>query len=85
VCYGSQTDSTDFLSDLNFGKQKDFFKEEHCQLVEGGDPSPLPRPGEATSAGLSPVWAPQYKRDKDILNRVLQRTRKMMNGLEHLV
>ena len=29
-------------------------------------------------------WAPQYKRDTDILERVQQRVLKMMKGLEHL-
>ena len=29
-------------------------------------------------------WAPQYKRDTDVLERVHQRSMKMMKGLEHL-
>ncbi|KAK4811158.1 hypothetical protein QYF61_019789 [Mycteria americana] len=29
-------------------------------------------------------WAPQYRRDKDILERVQQRATKMMKGQEHL-
>ena len=29
-------------------------------------------------------WAPQYKRDMDILERVQQRAIKVMKGLEHL-
>ncbi|GAB0205149.1 mitochondrial enolase superfamily member 1 [Grus japonensis] len=29
-------------------------------------------------------WAPQYKREMDILERVQQRAMKMMKGLEHL-
>jgi len=30
------------------------------------------------------VWAPQYKRDMNILERVPQRAMKMIKGLEHL-
>ncbi|KAK4832189.1 hypothetical protein QYF61_020969 [Mycteria americana] len=30
------------------------------------------------------LWAPQYKRGTDILERVQQRATKMMKGLEHL-
>ncbi|KAK4827092.1 hypothetical protein QYF61_014194 [Mycteria americana] len=30
------------------------------------------------------LWAPQYRRDIDILDRVQRRTMKMMKGLEHL-
>ena len=29
-------------------------------------------------------WAPQHKRDMDIMQRVQQRPTKMMKGLEHL-
>ena len=29
-------------------------------------------------------WAPQYKRDMDILDRVQQRATEMIKGLEHL-
>ena len=29
-------------------------------------------------------WAPQYKTDMDMLERVQQRTTKMMKGQEHL-
>ena len=29
-------------------------------------------------------WAPQYKTDVDILNRIQQRATKMIKGLEHL-
>jgi len=30
------------------------------------------------------VWAPHYRRDMDILDRVQRRTMKIMKGLEHL-
>ncbi|KAK4816314.1 hypothetical protein QYF61_014998 [Mycteria americana] len=34
--------------------------------------------------GKCEFWAPQYKRDMDILERVQQRATRMMKGLEHL-
>ena len=33
---------------------------------------------------LGPVWAPQYERDMDTLERVQQRATKVMKRLEHL-
>lgn len=29
-------------------------------------------------------WAPRYKRDLDVMSRILHRATKMMKGLEHL-
>jgi len=30
------------------------------------------------------LWAPQFKEDRDLLERVQQRATRMMKGLEHL-
>jgi len=57
---------------------------EHCPQLERGDPSPQLSTGEALLECWVQVCAPQYKRDREILECVQQRTTKVIKGLEHL-
>jgi len=50
----------------------------------GGDHSPLSSTNEARLGCWVQPWAPQYKRDMEILEQVQQRGIKMIKGLEHL-
>ncbi|KAK4828576.1 hypothetical protein QYF61_027666 [Mycteria americana] len=76
-------DQKSWILESSFAK-KDLGVLECCQQVEGGDPSPLFNIGETYLEYCVQCWAPQYKRDVDILERIQQRAMKMMNGLEHL-
>jgi len=39
---------------------------------------------KAASELLRPVWAPQFKKDVDLLEQVQLKAIRMINGLEHL-
>lgn len=45
------------------------YYKKHCQKVSGGDPRPLLSTGGTCLEHSIQVWAPQYKRDRDILER----------------
>lgn len=47
----------------------ELYYKKHCQKVSGGDPCPLFSTGETGLEHCIQVWAPQYKRDRDILER----------------
>lgn len=59
-------------------------EEEHCQQDKGGHPAPLLSPGEMHLESCVVFWAPQDKREVELLKQVQQRVTKMMKGLEHL-
>lgn len=53
--------------------QKQVSHREECgQHVEGSDPPPLLSLGEATSGYHVHFWAPQDKKDKELLEKVQQ-------------
>lgn len=43
------------------------------------------RNGEVTSGAQCTVLTPQFKKDRELPERVQQRTTKMLRGLEHLL
>lgn len=55
----------------------------YCQYVKGGDLSLFSRAGEATSGILCPVLGSSVQ-DTNILERVQQRSKKVIKGLEHV-
>lgn len=45
--------------------------QECCQQFEGGDPSPLFSTGEAAPAGLDSVMGSHYKKDTDLMVKMM--------------
>lgn len=60
--------------------------QEKCgQQVKGGYPPPLLCPGEAMSGEpFAQIWAPHFKKQRELLERIHWRTTKMIRDLEHL-
>ena len=56
---------------------------EHGQ--QGREVCPLLCCEEGPSGALSQCWAPQIKKDRDLLERGQQRAAKMLTGLVHLL
>ncbi|RMC06292.1 hypothetical protein DUI87_15723 [Hirundo rustica rustica] len=50
---------------------------------QGGDPAPLLSPGEDQLECCVQFWAPQDRRDRELLQQIQWRVTKMMEGLEH--
>ena len=76
----------EFCRQLFRGTQKPpgLRREERCQQVKGGDPSPLLSTGETCPECCIQRWAPQYKRDVGVLGAAQQRAAHTMEVLEHL-
>ena len=49
----------------------------------GGDPDPLLSPGETHLEFCVQFWAPQDKRDLELLDQVQWRATRMIKGLQH--
>lgn len=58
-------------------------EEESCQQVEGHDPAPLLSIAEKHLGSCAHFWAPQYKKDLNLLESSAGYT-KMVKELEHL-